>query len=219
MHPFKAAQGKTAALGRSASSAFERLTTNSDDVLVVSCSDHGGGAGVLSASRTVHLCNPGNHVADTGARAAIEHALVLRGVRDVVVWGHTRCRALATLLADDVVDRRPTRRWKAARTRAQPLDNPGEQALIKALKRNTRSIPTWRLHYQELPISEGLLEIAVAENVLDQVAALAGFCAEHPRIDRDGLSFHAWVHDEAPQTLLGYDASEEAFVSLRSLPA
>ncbi|MEB3196611.1 MAG: carbonic anhydrase [Candidatus Sericytochromatia bacterium] len=125
--------------------------------------------------------------------ASIAHAVTHRGVRDVVVCGHSRCQALRSLLLPaELAPSEAQRRWSA------------HAASTRALLRR---------HYLHLS-GEALWEVALQEHVLVQIEHLL----THPRlreaVDKAQVRLHAWLHDEDESRILAFEPGSGQFETL-----
>ncbi len=149
---------------------------------------------VRNVGNIVPPCEPtGLSVADRSEGAAIEFALRVLGVRDVVVCGHSECGAMRALLAGEVPDGSPNlSEWldvgRSALPRLDAPPFPGE-----ALS------PTNRLSQV---------------NVLQQLENLRSYPVVQERLAAGTLGLHAWWFDLSGAEVLSYDAAVGRFVPL-----
>lgn len=150
----------------------------------------------LGHGAVMRIASTGNVVpAAEGAPAPIattlEHAIVFRGVRDIVVCGHTGCAALRALLApQDLAASEEHRAWFAHAAR-------------------TRSLV--REHYLSLS-PEGMFEAAVQEHVLVQLENLLTHRAVADAAREGRLRLHGWLHDATAGRVLAYDPASGQFL-------
>lgn len=167
------------------------------DPLVVSCSDFSGPLAKIRAglgTGTLLMRTPGNLVPfcseveprGTALEATLEFALVLRGVRDIVVLGHTCCPTLERLLAPRGLRQRLP--WERETARARYL-------LAE--------------HYVDLSEDERALA-ATGENTLAQVERLSGY----PLLKTRAVRLHAWIYDEFDAQTYAYDPLSASYLPI-----
>lgn len=178
---------------------FRRLAQRgqSPETLFITCSDSrvvpdlitSASPGDLFIVRNVgnvvpHVTNPG------GTAAAIEYAVEVLGVANVIVCGHTHCGAINAILNPQTMDRLPfVRRWLAQ----------GERV---------RTIVAERYGHLE---PEARMLAAVEENVLVQLENLRAFPNVAERLDRGALLLAGWVFDIASGEVFEFDPRRGQF--------
>jgi len=188
---------------------FERLAEKGQnpEALFVTCSDSrvmperitGSGPGELFIVRNVgnvvpHVDLPG------GTAAAIEYAVEVLKVPNIIICGHTQCGAMNAILNPDTMETLPfVRKWLA-----QTED---VRAIIEE-------------KYADLSV-EARLTAAVAENVLGQLENLREYPFIASRLEAGELHVSGWVFDVASGEVFDYDPIEGDFRALRldSVPA
>jgi len=144
------------------------------------------------------LRNAGNLVPPYGPlhgaeAAAIEYAVEVLKVQDIIICGHTHCGAMKAVLAPGSLDRLPaTKSW-----------------LVYA--EATRHVMA--THYHDLPEDEKL-ETCVEENVLVQVENLRTHPAVLAALSRGKLKLHAWVYEIESGKVLAFDGCRGQYVPL-----
>ena len=184
-------------------SLFERLASNgqSPETLFITCSDSRVVPNLITSSAPGELFivrNVGNIVPAVsrgvigGVAAAIEYAVQVLDVRNVIICGHTSCGAI-----DAILDPERTRhlefvsRWL------------GESATIPALLREKYSHLT----------GEARLVAATEENVLVQLENLRSYTFVTERLDAGKLKLAGWVFKIATAQVFGYDPLLQQFVA------
>jgi carbonic anhydrase len=128
-----------------------------------------------------------------GVSAAIEYAVEVLNVTDVIVCGHTHCGAIDAILHPERVRHLPNvSRWLA------------ESSRIPALIAE---------RYVDLQ-GEARMNAAVQENVLLQLENLRTFDFVARRLDAGTLKMSAWVFQIATGDLFDYDPLSEQFLRL-----
>jgi carbonic anhydrase len=128
-----------------------------------------------------------------GTAAAIEYAVEVLGVTDVIVCGHTDCGAVRALLEPAATQHLPfVKKWLAQAERV-------------------RTIVAER--YGHLGWEERMLA-AVGENVLVQLENLRDFPFVAERLDSGKLSIAGWVYKIDSGEVFSYQPSSGQFVEL-----
>jgi carbonic anhydrase len=125
--------------------------------------------------------------------SAVEYALQVLNIRDIVVCGHSDCGAMKALLDPEKLEGLPaTARWLRDAVRARAL----------ALTR------------RHLPADQSSLEPLAQENVLLQVENLKTYPGIEERLSRGELKLHGWLYYIDSGEILNFDARQAAFVPL-----
>lgn len=128
-----------------------------------------------------------------GVSAAIEYAVEVLGVGDVIVCGHTHCGAIDAILHPErTAHLRFVSRWM------------GESARIPELIKE---------RYGNLD-DEARMAAAVQENVLVQLENLRSFDFVARRLDAGKLKMSGWVFKIATGDVFAYDPVSEQFLQL-----
>jgi carbonic anhydrase len=128
-----------------------------------------------------------------GVSAAIEYAVELLKVDNVIVCGHTQCGAIDAILNPERVKHLPfVSRWL------------GESSRIPKLIEE---------RYGDLE-GEARQTAAVQENVLVQLENLRSFEAVARRLDAGNLKISGWVFQIATGDVFAYDPPSEQFLKL-----
>lgn len=128
-----------------------------------------------------------------GTAAAIEYAVEVLGVSDVIVCGHTHCGAMQSLLDPRSVDRLPlVKRWLAQADRV-------------------RAIVEERYHHLG---PDERLTAAAEENVLVQLENLREFPFVASRLDSGKLQMSGWVYKIESGEIFSYEPALGQFVEL-----
>ncbi len=170
------------------------------DALFITCSDArvvphlitGSEPGDLFIVRNVanivpHPTLPG------GTAAALEYAVEVLGVPNIVVCGHTDCGGVRAILEPPSMDRLPlVRRWLSQAERVREIV---------------------RERYAHLEGDERI-SAAVEENVLVQLENLRAFPFISERLDRGELRIAGWVYRIASGQVFTYDPTHEQFLEM-----
>jgi carbonic anhydrase len=183
---------------------FARLALGqSPDCLFFACSDSRVVPNLFASTEPGDLFvvrNVGNMVppcdergislTDRSEAAAVEFALRVLGVRDVVVCGHSECGAMRALLSGDVPERSPNLRdWLAVGGSSLPrMAEPG-------------GVGTG------LPPHNHLSQV----NVLQQLDNLRTYPIVRERLAAGALRLHAWWFDLQEADVLTYDEETRRF--------
>ena len=144
------------------------------------------------------LRNAGNLVPPYGPlhgaeAAAIEYAIEVLKVKDIIICGHTHCGAMKAVLDPASLEKLPaTRNW-----------------LVYA--EATRHLMA--THYHDLPNGEKL-ETCVEENVLVQIENLRTHPSVLAALSRGRLKLHAWVYEIESGNVLAFDGDRGQYVPL-----
>lgn len=145
--------------------------------------------------------NAGNIIPPYGATnggegASIEYAINALGIEQVIICGHSHCGAMKGLLKlQSLADEMPlVYDWlkQAEATRRLVKDN-----------------------YKELE-GEELIEVTVAENVLNQLSNLQSYPIIRSRLHQGKLSLHGWIFRIETGEILSYDPILHDFVAPHS---
>lgn len=182
---------------------FERLVEGQEPLaLFISCSDSRINPNLITQTDPGELFiyrNAGNIIPPYGASsggeaAAIEYAVAILKVKDIVVCGHSRCGAIGALLAPEKVATLPSiRNWLAH-----------AEATKRIIDEN----------YQHLMSEQARLTAAVEENVLVQVDNLRTHPSVAAAIAREQLNLHAWVYELESGKVFAFDSKGGQFQPL-----
>lgn len=155
--------------------------------------------GELFIYRNVGNIVPAYDGSDSEVGAAIEYAVDVLHVKDIVVCGHSDCGAMKGVMHPEAVREHPTvSRWlrRAERARRISRENAGE--------------------FEE----EAFLRCVTEENVLAQLDNLGTHPAAAAAITRGELELYGWHYDIGNGTLSCYDPAMARFVEFHgNLPA
>jgi carbonic anhydrase len=181
---------------------YQQLATGqSPSALFVSCSDSRVDPSLITQSGLGELFvvrNAGNIVPPYGASnggesAAIEYAVAVLGVKDIVVCGHSQCGAMKALLHPESTAKLPmVRTWLGH-----------AEATRRLIEENYPN------HH-----GEALLEIAVQEHVLMQIENLQTHPSVAAKLQRKELTLHAWVYALETGEIRAFSSEQEEFVPL-----
>ncbi|MBV6431984.1 MAG: Carbonic anhydrase 1 [Bryobacteraceae bacterium] len=188
---------------------FEQLAGEQHPhALFVTCADSRVLPSLITQSDPgeLFICrNVGNIVPPHGERlggvlSTIEYSVLVLGVKNIVVCGHSDCGAMRAVLHPERVNKMPT--VKAWLTFAE---------LARCVVEE---------NYQHLP-EEQRLGVLIRENVLAQIGHLETLPSVASRMRRGELQLHGWYYEIHTGAMEVYDAEAHEFVPLesRSLPA
>src|SRR5262245_30379256 len=186
---------------------FKELSADGQNphTLFITCSDSRVIAELITQSKPGDLFvvkNVGNIVppanvegSTNSTAAAIEFAVEVLKVSDIVVCGHSHCGAMAALLGQEPIPA-GLRHLAAWLELAAPVRN--------ALKS----------HYGYLTEPEYLRTAACEENVLFGLENLQSYPSVRERLSRGTLHLHAWYYEIATGALHVYDPDFKQFAPL-----
>jgi carbonic anhydrase len=172
------------------------------EALFITCSDSRVVPNLITSTEPGDLFivrNVGNIVPHVslpgGTAAAIEYAVEVLGVNDIIVCGHTPCGAIGALLEPRSMDRLPlVKRWMAQAERVV-------------------DIVAERYGHLEGPAR---MTAAVEENVLVSLENLRAFPFVADRLARGALSMSGWVYKIETGQVFAFDPRSEQFVDVGS---
>ncbi|NCQ94518.1 MAG: carbonic anhydrase [Microcystis wesenbergii Mw_QC_S_20081001_S30D] len=184
---------------------FEQLSHGQKPrILFITCSDSRIDPNLITQAEVGELFvirNAGNIIPPYGATnggegASIEYAINALGIEQVIICGHSHCGAMKGLLKlQSLADEMPlVYNWlkQAEATRRLVKDN-----------------------YKELE-GEELIEVTVAENVLNQLSNLQSYPIIRSRLHQGKLSLHGWIFRIETGEILAYDPILHDFVAPHS---
>jgi carbonic anhydrase len=183
---------------------FERLATDGQqpETLFITCSDSRVVPNLITGAAPGELFivrNVGNIVPSRerglmgGVAAAIEYAVQVLEVENLIVCGHTGCGAIDVLIHPERADHLPfVSRWLA------------ESAPLPAL------IAERYAHLDE----KALLVAAAEENVLLQLENLRSFDFVVDRLRSGKMKMSGWMYEIAKGQVFNYDPASEQFLLL-----
>jgi carbonic anhydrase len=189
---------------------FRRLSREEQNphTLFITCSDSRVIAELITQSQPGDLFvvkNIGNIVprADVPGRnstaAAIEFAVNILGVSDVVVCGHSQCGAMTALL-DGLPESPETPHLQEWIATAAPVRELMDR------------------HYQHLTEHTDRITAAAGENVLFALENLHTYPAVTTRLAAGTLRLHGWFFQIATAELFAYDLSTQQFQTIEPGP-
>lgn len=181
---------------------FERLATvgQSPETLFITCSDSRVVPNLITSSEPGELFivrNVGNCVGPPNlpgsTAAALEYAVKVLEVDDIIVCGHTGCGAMQAILDPTRLEKLPyVQKWLAATERVRTIIETRYAGLDEASR----------------------ITAAVLENVLVQVENLRAFDFVTERIAAGTLRLSGWVFDIQNGKTHYYDPIEDEFLPL-----
>ena len=158
---------------------------------IVASTDPGDLFVVRNVGNLVPTCDPsGVPGADTGEGAAIEFAVLVLNVKDIVICGHSDCGAMSALLSGQL---------------------PGGAPHLQAWLRSGRT-PLEEV-VRDLHFREGLSPVnrLSQANVLRQLDHLRSYPPVREREAAGSLALHAWWFDIAEAEVLAFDGERRSF--------
>lgn len=132
--------------------------------------------------------------------AAIEYAVRVLRVGDIIVCGHTGCRAMALLCGAPAGMRSP--HLSAWRARIKPI------------------VDVLRSHYAHVTGESERQRVAEMECVLFSLENLQTYPSVRESLESGAIRLHGWCHDSASEELSAYEPASgqfEPLMGLRSL--
>lgn len=155
-------------------------------------------------------CAPGSDCVATGS--AIEYAVAVLGVSEIIVCGHSHCGACAALFQEagpkPDAELAQTRKWLEQGRPVRDL------VLHKANADYDAAMPIFRSHAER----EQMLRATEAAMVVQHLANLMTYPAVARRVADGTLSLHGWYYDIEKGLVQTYDRSRLAFVPLGHAP-
>jgi carbonic anhydrase len=183
---------------------FEELAEagQKPETLFITCSDSRVVPNLITAAAPGELFivrNVGNVVPTAalpgGTAAAIEYAVEVLGVENIIVCGHTQCGAMNAILNPHTMENLPfVRKWLTQTERVRDIIEKGYGHLSP----------------------EARLTAAVEENVLAQLENLRDYPFVAKRLEAGTLGVNGWVFDISSGAVFDYDPEEGDFKALRS---
>jgi carbonic anhydrase len=186
-------------------SLFRKLSKNGQNphTLFITCCDSRVLAELITQSQPGDLFvvkNIGNIVppasvtgSTNSTAAAIEFAVQMLEVNDIVVCGHSQCGAISALV-QGIKNPAATPHLTDWLTIAEPV-----QKVIEA-------------NYSHLSKSEELLVAAAEENVLFSLENLRTYPSVEDRLQKGTLHIHGWFFKIATAELFAYDPAQKQFL-------
>ena len=185
---------------------FERLATTGQqpETLFVTCSDSRVVPNLIvnaSPGELFIVRNVGNVIPRPdlpgGTAAALEYAVSVLKVDDIIVCGHTQCGAIDAILHPERMANLPfVRRWLAETERVRDV--------IES-------------RYSDLS-PEAQLMAAVEENVLMQLEHLRQYSFVNERLEEGTLRVSGWIFDIKSGRIFDYNPTEGQFQPLDAAP-
>ena len=186
---------------------FRRLSSDGQKphTLFITCADSRVLAELITQSKPGDLfvvknignivppATPGGSCSSTGA--AIEFAVEVLGVSDIVICGHSQCGAMAALMQRAIPpDLLHLREWINL---AEPVRGWVEE------------------NYQHLTDPEDKLRAAEEENVLFSLERLQSYPGVSRRVEEGTIRLHAWFFKIATGELFAYDPEARQFTPMQ----
>lgn len=172
------------------------------ETLFITCSDSRVDPNLITGSPPGDLFivrNVGNVVptADLpgGTAAAIEYAVEVLEVENIIICGHTQCGAMNAILNPQTMEKLPfVRKWLTQTTRVREILDRGYAHLSP----------------------EARVTAAVEENVLAQLENLRDYPFVGRRLEAGTLHVSGWVFDISSGAVFDYDPDEGEFKAIKS---
>jgi carbonic anhydrase len=180
---------------------FEQLAHGQHPrILFITCSDSRIDPNLIVQAQVGELFvirNAGNIIppygaANGGEGAAIEYAIEALGIEQVVVCGHSHCGAMKGLLKINSLEEK------------MPL----VYNWLKHAEATRRLVKDSYSHLE----GEELLEVTIAENILNQLDNLQTYPIIRSRLHQRKLTLHAWIYRIETAEILAYDGILHDFV-------
>ncbi len=180
---------------------FEELSHGQHPrVLFITCSDSRidpnlitqMGVGELFVIRNAGNIIPPYGATNGGEGAAVEYAIAALGIEQVIVCGHSHCGAMKGLLNPSKLEEK------------MPL-------VYDWLKQAEATRRLIKENYGELE-GEELLDMTIAENVLNQLENLRTYPVIRSKLHQGKLSLHGWLYSIEDGEVLTYDPNLHDFI-------
>lgn len=182
---------------------FEQLATTGQqpETLFITCSDSRVVPNLITNASPGELFivrNVGNVVPTPklpgGTAAAIQYAVEVLNVENIIVCGHTQCGALKAILEPETVQHLEfVKRWVGSTIRVKEVIEE---------------------KYAHLS-GEALLNAAIQENVLAQLENLREYPFVAERLEAKKLHVNGWIFDVGRGEVFDYDPDHGEFLPLR----
>jgi carbonic anhydrase len=183
---------------------FDRLSKGQEpDTLFITCSDSRIDPNLITQTEPGELFiirNVGNIIPTYsmdygGVTAAVEYAVCVLNVRNIIICGHSLCGAINALLDPHKVQ-----------------DLPAVSKWLGYAESTRRIIKENYCHLH----GDALTMAAIEENVLNQIENLATHPAVASRLSRGDVHLHGWVYKIETGQVFSYDPQEGQFVPLKT---
>lgn len=189
---------------------FQQLSQGqSPDVLFITCSDSRIDPCLITQSQPGRLFvirNIGNIIPAYGSvniteAAAVEYAVQVLGVKEIIICGHSHCGAMRGLLQVGSLAETMPMVYSWLKTHAE--------ATRRLVVDNYPNEPTDRL-----------LKLAIEQNVLTQIENLETYPVVRSRLHAGTINLHAWMYEIETGSVYAFDAVRHKFSLLdqRSSP-
>lgn len=185
---------------------FEQLAHGQHPrILFITCADSRIDPNLITQADIGELFvirNAGNIIppygsANGGEGASLEYALDALGIEQIVVCGHSHCGAMKGLLKMNSLEEK------------MPLVH----NWLKHAEATRRLV---KENYSEFLEGEDLLEITIAENVLNQLDNLQTYPSVRSKQHQQKLSLHGWIYRIETGEVLAYDPVQHDFLAPHS---
>ncbi len=183
---------------------FEQLASagQQPETLFITCSDSRVDPNLITNSQPGELFivrNVGNVVPSSdlpgGTAAAIQYAVEVLNVENIIICGHTQCGALKAILdPESVTHLEYVRRWVNSTIDVKKL------------------IDEKYAHLE----GEAKLTAAIQENVLGQLEHLRNYPFVAKRMDAGKLQVNGWIFEVGTGEVFDYEPEQGEFLPLRS---
>ena len=182
---------------------FEGLVDDQQPLaLFITCSDLQIDPSLLPQTELGELFilqNIGNIVppygeAEGAASKTIEYGVSVRGVKDIVICGHSNCGVIRALLDQSEVTKLPS-----------------VQSLLSHAESTRRIIEE---NYAHVTDAAARLTATAEENVLVQLEHLQTYPSIAAALERKMLNLHGWVYESETGQVFGYHPQDGQFVPI-----
>jgi carbonic anhydrase len=179
---------------------FEQLAQGQHPrILFITCSDSRIDPNLITQAQVGELFvirNAGNLIppygaANGGEGASIEYAIAALGIEQIIVCGHGHCGAMKGLLKLNSLQE------------SMPL-------VYDWLKHAEATRRLVKENYSYLE-GEDLLNVTIAENILNQLDNLQTYPIVRSRLHQGKLSLHGWIYQIETGAILAYDGVQHDF--------
>jgi carbonic anhydrase len=181
---------------------FERLKSGqSPEACFITCADSRIDPNLITNAKPGQLFivrNAGNVIpcygtSNNGELAAVEFAVAVLGVKDIIVCGHTHCGAMKAVMQPETIASLPSlKNW---------------------LQHCDSTVQIIKDHYTHLS-GDNLVTATAEENVLVQLEHLRTLPIIASRASRGLLNLHGWMYKFETGQVFAYDSNEGQFLPM-----
>lgn len=190
--------------------------TLKEEILAISCSDISGISTIIPSfteENIVEITNLGNILSsnqESTEQSTLSYALS-NGIRHIIVFGHSNCRAMKELFTDQDKDSNVFKWLKNINTVKKKLIKEYEEYHHESMELLCKD---HNVVFQNEKQKE-LVDSAAKENVIYQLKQLKENFEIKEKIQKNELELHGWYHDSELNTVLVYDEKSNLFTDIK----